>query len=395
MKKLTIYFNLCFLFLASLVFAQVFPPEYVKGPFPTGNETVRGDAPCDINVPDDMGTIHEYTAYRGTPVVDGDVENDPVWQSIPWTAMDSYNPGTGTCYIWDGACDEVEGFEGWDDISAWFKILWDDDHVYFAMKKHDNEYVSNDDHFENLGNIWQDDAYQIVLDANAPDDIGGPMPSSEIGLALLAFSETAYNSWRATNGDPLALADGNGSSAIEICDGTAFFGAQTEADDHYTEVMEVAFVKWDEILADEPQMMSIMCNDPDETHDVDALQWGWGIFSPKDANQYASIVYSSSEAPETGVETSPAIVQKFNLEPNYPNPFNPTTTISYSVNTVGNVELKVYDLLGHEIATLVNGVKRAGSHQVTFDARDLPSGIYIYSLKSAETVLSNKMILMK
>ena len=86
---------------------------------------------------------------------------------------------------------------------------------------------------------------------------------------------------------------------------------------------------------------------------------------------------------------------EFVLQQNYPNPFNPKTTISYAVNTTGNVELNVYDLLGHQVATLVNGVQTAGNYQVTFDARDLSSGVYIYTLKSSESVLTNKMILMK
>ncbi len=400
MKKLTMSFALvfCFLLLTSLTFAQVFPPVWVQGPFPTGTEVVRGDAPCDTSIPDEMGTVHEYTAYRGTPVVDGNVDDDPVWNSIPWTAFNQYtNQGTAlSCYIFDGACDGVEeNWTGWDDITAWFKVLWDDDNVYFAMKKIDNEYVYNEAHMTDLGNIWQDDAYQIVLDCNDPFDQGGPLPSAEIGLALLDFTETAYNSWRNTNGDPLALADGNGSSAIEICDGKALFITQTDSGDGYIEVIEVAFVKWDEIVADTPQMMSIMANDCDEEHSVDALEWSRGIFHGKMAERYASIVYSSSEAPTAVDEKQPAQPVAFALQQNYPNPFNPTTTISYAVEKTGNVELKVYDLLGHEVATLVNHNQYPGTYSVTFDAHEQTSGVYIYTLKSASSITSRKMVVMK
>ena len=397
MKKtvVTLAFVLCL--FGSVAFAQLFPPVWSPGPFPTGAEPVRNDAPCDYNIPDDLGTKHEYTAYRGTPVIDGNVDDDPVWNSIPWTVMDQYTAQASalSCYIFDGACEGHENWWGFDDITAWFKILWDDDHVYFALKKIDNEYVFDENHMNSLGNIWQDDAYQIVLDANSPDDIGGPLPSAEIGLALLNYTETAYHSWRNTQGDPLALAEGNGTSGIEICDGKAFFATQTDnPDEGYTEVMEVAFVKWDEIAAGEVQMMSIMANDRDIDHIVDALEWSRGIFHGKTAERYASILYSASEP--TAVESNRAAVPSgLALEQNYPNPFNPTTTIAYSIRTTGPVELKVFDLRGFEVTTLVNDVQNAGDHQVTFDAQELPSGVYFYTLKTAQTVLSNKMVLMR
>ena len=298
MKKVTISFTIifCLTILASFVIAQEFPPTWTEGPFPTGTEEIRGDAPLDTNTPNEMGTWHEYTAYRGTPVVDGDVDNDPVWNSIPWTPMDSYTVGGGgsQCYIFDGACDDLESWTGFEDITAWFKVLWDDEHVYFALKKYDNEYISDETHIDALGNLWQDDAYQIVLNTNDPIDNDGSGVFTEIGVGLLAYEEEAYNNWI---GIPLELADGNGESIVDICNGKAIIGSQTEFDDHYTEVIEVAFLRWDEIVADTPQMFSIMCNDPDEDHTVEALEWGRGIFAKTGPVEYASIVYSSSEPP--------------------------------------------------------------------------------------------------
>ena len=69
---------------------------------------------------------------------------------------------------------------------------------------------------------------------------------------------------------------------------------------------------------------------------------------------------------------------KFELNQNYPNPFNPTTKISYSIPLLEFVSLKVYDLLGKEVATLVNDQKHAGKYEVTFNATDLSSGVYFY-----------------
>lgn len=83
------------------------------------------------------------------------------------------------------------------------------------------------------------------------------------------------------------------------------------------------------------------------------------------------------------------------LEQNYPNPFNPVTKINYSIKESGNVELRVYNLLGQEVAELVNGPMTSGAHFVEFDAKDLSSGIYYYNLKAGDFITSKKMILLK
>ncbi|MBL1213625.1 MAG: T9SS type A sorting domain-containing protein [Ignavibacteriae bacterium] len=85
----------------------------------------------------------------------------------------------------------------------------------------------------------------------------------------------------------------------------------------------------------------------------------------------------------------------FELEQNYPNPFNPTTVIKYSIPEASNVQIKVYDMLGGEVASLVNEVKEAGTHEVGFDATELSSGIYIYSIQSGNFVQTMKMTLLR
>ncbi len=85
----------------------------------------------------------------------------------------------------------------------------------------------------------------------------------------------------------------------------------------------------------------------------------------------------------------------FNLEQNYPNPFNPSTDISYNIPEAGNVTLAVYNVIGEQVALLVNGFVTAGAHTVTFNAKALPSGVYFYKLQHGNSVLVKKMMLLE
>jgi Secretion system C-terminal sorting domain len=85
----------------------------------------------------------------------------------------------------------------------------------------------------------------------------------------------------------------------------------------------------------------------------------------------------------------------FTLYQNYPNPFNPTTQIAYNIPSNSFVTLKVYDILGKEVATLVNAEQQAGLHELNFNASNLSSGIYFYKLETSSFVKTNKMLLLK
>jgi hypothetical protein len=118
-------------------------------------------------------------------------------------------------------------------------------------------------------------------------------------------------------------------------------------------------------------------------------QWdyAWTNYAPQNYNPL--LVTSVSDRYDA---TMP---EKFVLSQNYPNPFNPATSIRYSLSANSEVTVKVYDVLGQEVATLVNGFRSAGSHEVSFDASQLSSGIYFYSLTTQQFSQTKKMMLLK
>jgi photosystem II stability/assembly factor-like uncharacterized protein len=104
---------------------------------------------------------------------------------------------------------------------------------------------------------------------------------------------------------------------------------------------------------------------------------------------------SKSDALIAVTPISTEVPQTYNLEQNYPNPFNPTTTIRYSIPKASNVTVKIYDMLGHEVMTLVNEFQNAGTYQGRVDASNFASGIYFYTIKAGSFFDTKKMSLIK
>jgi hypothetical protein len=96
-----------------------------------------------------------------------------------------------------------------------------------------------------------------------------------------------------------------------------------------------------------------------------------------------------------GVDDVGQIPLTAHLEQNYPNPFNPSTKISYTVPERSNVTLKIFNLLGSEVAELVNGEMEAGTYKINFNAINLPSGVYFYEIKAGDYISTKKMLLLK
>ena len=101
------------------------------------------------------------------------------------------------------------------------------------------------------------------------------------------------------------------------------------------------------------------------------------------------------EGTATDVKTDNAIPASFELKQNFPNPFNPSTDIEYSVPFKSNVKISVFNLIGQKVADILNEVKEAGSYKAHFNAGNLTSGVYFYKLEAGSFVSTKKMILTK
>ena len=112
--------------------------------------------------------------------------------------------------------------------------------------------------------------------------------------------------------------------------------------------------------------------------------WGWAIDD----------FYIGSNPPDVILSTNEALFQ-FKLNKNYPNPFNPTSTISWQLASAGHVQLTVFNVLGQKVKTLLDKEQKAGNHSIIFNASGLAGGLYFYKLKTDRFTKIRKMILLK
>ncbi|MBI5021839.1 MAG: T9SS type A sorting domain-containing protein [Ignavibacteriales bacterium] len=139
------------------------------------------------------------------------------------------------------------------------------------------------------------------------------------------------------------------------------------------------------------------------TDGVCGFAFGFGIISQENYGggwpYRSTLIYAKINGKEFGTLVyAPNIVSQlynFQLFQNYPNPFNPQTKISFSVPKESFITLKVYDVLGREVATLVQDKKQQGEYTVTWSANNVPSGVYFYKLSAGDFIQTKKMILMR
>jgi hypothetical protein len=119
------------------------------------------------------------------------------------------------------------------------------------------------------------------------------------------------------------------------------------------------------------------------------------LYQTWDGSNWVNVSMNTYSYIISGIEQLTGDIKTYSLSNNYPNPFNPTTKISYQIPELSFTTLKVYDVLGSEIATLVNEEKSVGSYEVEFYGTGIVSGTYFYRLQAGSFVETKKMVLMK
>ena len=133
----------------------------------------------------------------------------------------------------------------------------------------------------------------------------------------------------------------------------------------------------------------------DPLWDADSLNIVVFVQSTGSQTVYQSETINYNDLTVTGIGTDNSLPKEFSLQQNYPNPFNPSTSIKFTIPESGFTTLKVYNILGNEVTTLISGELTQGSFSVKFDASELPSGVYLYTLTSNNFNETNKMLLLK
>lgn len=267
----------------------------------------------------------------------------------------------------------------WTDTRAWFYVKWDDANFYYALNVWDEYY----DYAPDEATGWEFDSIELFFDGDNAKTESLYDGTDDIQIRFNLGQE----------GSEL-IDEGYGTAANWEWDSSTTNYAVLESDLGW--IVEAAIPLTDMQIPVGPEFgFEMQLNDNDDPgEDQTRTMYRWWSNNGNEW-QWANLFGTAALVSGTGVKEQPVKIENYNLSQNYPNPFNPTTSISYSVAKMGNVELTVFDLLGKEITTLVNEVKSAGLYTVTFNGNDLSSGVYFYTLTSGDQTFTKKMSLVR
>ncbi|MDZ7288362.1 MAG: T9SS type A sorting domain-containing protein [candidate division KSB1 bacterium] len=292
------------------------------------------------------------------PVIDAELED--LWFTNSWEfSMNSYTNGPSLP-------------ENYDDLEGEYRVMWDDDYFYgFFITKDEVMWDTNTD-------PWTNDSWEIYFDSNysrasAYDGLDDNQIRFEHKDKVAADIDAA--GWFNKSGVVFAQKDTPDGYVLEF---------KIPMDDIKLDAAEGTIFGWETQQND---------NDSGAREAISKWHLDVGDNSWNNPSVFGSAMLRGPLA--VGVKEKPPVARDFALSQNYPNPFNPGTTITYSLKSNGKVRLSVYDLMGREVAVLVNGVQSAGKHEVTFSGANLPSGVYLYKLQTANEVITKKMALVR
>ncbi len=284
---------------------------------------------------------------------------------------------------------DQKSHDGDQDLSADVYVAMDNDYMYLAFDIEDDI-------------INTDDSYSTWL-RDSPDFFIGLYDWR--GATHNAYQKGAEPDYHFRFNRPIGFSDnpgGLGAGTLFNADSSDDYAWEEDFPTGYTVECKIPFTRLAE-LGESPVFVpkdgmrvkiDVAINDADGTTREALL-----TLSPRNEDQSWSTVsrwtYTWIGSSPVGVEDERTVPLRYELSQNYPNPFNPTTQINFSVLNKSNVTLKVFNILGQEVKTLVNEVKAPGIYNVNFDASDLTTGMYVYQLQAGSFVSSKKMMLIK
>jgi hypothetical protein len=342
------------------------------------------------------------------PVIDG-LEDDSCWKNVPWQSIDQ---------VWFPFPFDTVPYE---DYSGKFKVVWSStaNLLYFLIEITDDEFVDGFDPDSNNGAIYDFDICEVFID----EDASGGLHMYDNG------EQNAENAFAYHIYAPFPV-EGEVSTNLYVSD---MASTPVNYASHFPEFVLKRITKniarWEfslivyndtyeennreaarvELSAGKIMGLSLAyCDNDDPNENPKRRDNMFGsVWEPEprnlhwqNADYFGRIKLVSALSTGIGEEHSSRMDKTFYLQQNFPNPFNPTTTIKYSTPFVethrdASVQLIVYDVLGRKIATLVNEEKSAGTYEVTWNAVNLQSGVYFYQLKAGNYTATKKLLLLK
>ncbi|MBN1481759.1 T9SS C-terminal target domain-containing protein [candidate division KSB1 bacterium] len=277
-----------------------------------------------------------------------------------------------------------------NDAEMSWKVAWNYDYLYFWINVVDDVLL-----FENSTSTWADDGIEFWFDGN------GDQTASWDGVydqfLKCNFSEETVLT-------PIVWGGRNPSPELDSTQLASIMQAKKLTDKGL--VMEIAFPL--DVLNIAPgegtkMALDLDWNDsdtPDEQAGANFRDTKIKAFDPTDGvwgdSRLMGLARFVGSKLESEVESDiEAVVTEYELSQNYPNPFNPSTTIEFAIPQADKVKLTIYDILGRQVAVLVDERMEAGRHAVSFDARRFASGVYLYSLQTSEQTMNKKMMFIK
>jgi hypothetical protein len=311
----------------------------------------------------EISSVLEIPYAEDTPTIDGVMEEGEGWELSDEQSLTRFE-GAPDVYPQDSI------FTEWKDHVGSFWTLWDDNYFYLFVRAIDDTIKVEAE----AGSPWLNDCVEVFFDGG--NEKATSYDANDIQWRWV-YGETVENH-PATGNAPgewvWTVTDLGYDFELRIADTSLTAQFPLEVD------QEIGFEVSNgdlETAASPQRVLHWWTNN--------GLTWN----NP-------SLFGTALLVQEAGaVEEYSPIANSFKLEQNYPNPFNPTTNITYSVIKSDKVKLSVYNILGNEVAVLVDGSKAVGTYTISFDALNLPSGVYFYKLETGNNLLVKKMMLLK